>query len=522
MAQTISSHDLKARIRSGEELTILDLREAGAFTEAHLFHARNLPLGKLEQRLPVLAPRRGVAVVVMDAGDGDAGLAGRGARILGDLGYVDVAILDGGLESWRAAGFELFSGSGVPSKAFGEYVEFNDNTPRLPAKEIKVLIDEGVDMVILDSRPFDEYHRMNIPGGIDTPGAELVYRVGDLAPNPDTLVIVNCAGRTRSIIGAQSLVNAGIPNRVVALKDGTMGWHLAGLRLEHGQTRQAPGPSAEGLAKALAAAERVATRFGVRRITREQLAQWQSEQDSRTLYLLDVRSPEEYGAGHMTGSRSAPGGQLVQGTDEYVGVLGARLVLIDDNGVRATMTASWLLQMGWKDVAIFHDVREEPLVQEAASTSPEDTVPTIGTAEFHGLKNSSEVVVALDLSPKQRYRQGHVPGALWTTRAWLKEFPEALANMDIVLMADDDDVARLVASDLMATAPASALRILTGGAGAWAAAGLDLETGMTETLIEPHRDSKSAAQAMRAYLAWEGGLVAQIERDGDAGFIRFD
>jgi rhodanese-related sulfurtransferase len=117
------------------------------------------------------------------------------------------------LESWRAAGFELFSGSSVPSKAFGEYVEFHDDTPRLPAEEIKALIDEGADMVILDSRPFDEYRRMNIPGGIDTPGTELVYRVGDLAPNPDTLVVVNCAGRTRSIIGAakfQGLKNSNV------------------------------------------------------------------------------------------------------------------------------------------------------------------------------------------------------------------------------------------------------------------------------------------------------------------------
>jgi rhodanese-related sulfurtransferase len=419
MAQTISPHDLKARIRSGGELAILDPREAGAFTEAHLFHARNLPLGSLEQRSPVLVPRLGVAVVVMDAGDGDAGLAGRGARVLGDLGYDDVAILDGGLESWRAAGFELFSGSGVPSKAFGEYVEFHDHTPRLTAAEVKALIDQDADMVILDSRPYDEYHRMNIPGGIDTPGAELVYRVGDLAPNKDTLVVVNCAGRTRSIIGAQSLINAGIPNRVAALENGTMGWHLAGLRLEHGQTRRAPDPGAESRAKALAAAKKVAKRFGVRRISRETLAEWRAGQDRRTLYLFDVRTPEEFVAGHMAGARSAPGGQLVQATEEYVGVLGARLVLIDDDGARATMTASWLLQMGWRDVVIFHDVREESVVR------------------------------------------GIEAGAAQT------------------LTAPDDDEG------------------------------------------ERTRDPEAIAQAMRDYLTWEVALVAQIERDGDAGFLRF-
>ena len=104
----------------------------------------------------------------------------------------------------------------------------------------------------------------------------------DLAPNPDTLVVVNCAGRTRSIIGAQSLINAGIPNRVAALENGTMGWHLAGLKLEHGQTRQAPDPGAEGRAKAQSAAAKVAKRFGVRRIGRETLAEWRADQDRRT------------------------------------------------------------------------------------------------------------------------------------------------------------------------------------------------------------------------------------------------
>ncbi len=68
---------------------------------------------------------------------------------------------------------------------------------------------------------------------------------------------------------------------------------------------------------------------------------------SRTLYRFDVRSPEEYAAGHSAGFISAPGGQLVQANDEWIGVRGARLVLFDDDGVRARMTASWLVQMGW-------------------------------------------------------------------------------------------------------------------------------------------------------------------------------
>jgi rhodanese-related sulfurtransferase len=419
MARTISPRDLKAHIGSGNELALLDLREGVAFAESHLLLARNLPLGSLEQQAAILVPRLGVAVVVMDAGGADD-LARRGAEVLAGLGYSYVAILDGGVGAWGAAGYELFSGTGVPSKAFGEYVELHDHTPRMTADEVKSLIDQDADMVILDSRPYDEYHSMNIPGGIDTPGAELVYRFGELVPNSDTLVVVNCAGRTRSIIGAQSLINACVPNRVVALENGTMGWHLAGLKLERGQTRRAPAPGTKGLATARAAAAKVAKRFGVKQISRESLAEWRAEQDRRTLYLFDVRSPEEFAAGHMADARSAPGGQLVQATEEYVGVLGARLVLIDDDGARATMTASWLLQMGWRDVVIFHDAHDELLVR------------------------------------------GVEAGAAQT------------------LAAPDDDEG------------------------------------------EKTRDPEAIAQAMRDYLTWELALVAQIERDGDAGFLRFD
>ena len=59
--------------------------------------------------------------------------------------------------------------------------------------------------------------------------------------------------------------------------------------------------------------------------------------------MLDVRDPQEYESGHPSGFASAPGGQLVQATDGWVGVRGARIVLYDDDGVRARMAASWLL-----------------------------------------------------------------------------------------------------------------------------------------------------------------------------------
>jgi hypothetical protein len=86
-------------------------------------------------------------------------------------------------------------------------------------------------------------------------------------------VIVNCAGRTRSIIGTQSLVNAGIPNPVAALRNGTIGWKLAGQELDHGASRVAPVQvDAANHDKAREGARAIAARAGVRRVGFGELA----------------------------------------------------------------------------------------------------------------------------------------------------------------------------------------------------------------------------------------------------------
>ncbi len=522
----ISIDSLKRALRSGEELALLDLREEGAFAKEHLLLARCFPLSRVELIAWQLLPRRSVPIVVMDEGDGR--LAEQGAERLAELGYSDISLLAGGLAAWRDAGHEVFSGVNVPSKAFGEFVEITYGTPRLPAEEVKAMADAGADMVILDSRPFDEYHSMNIPGGIDAPGAELVHRVADLAPNPETTVVVNCAGRTRSIIGCQSLVNAGIPNPVYALKDGTMGWHLAGFDLERGQDRIAPAPSAEAVRAGQERAAQVAARFGVRTIDPATLADWQAEAEDHSLYLLDVRAPEEFFAGHLPGSVSAPGGQLVQATDEYVAVLNARLVLIDDNGVRAKMTASWLQQMGWRDAVVLDGgltgALETGAAQRHLPAIPEQLqAASVSLSAFQTARESAKPFV-IDLSSSLAFREGHIPGAVWASRASLPD----VSGHDVILTGDDLDLCRFAAADLLQGATAAQVRVLEGGNAAWRAAGLPLESGgpaesnPEDVWYKPYDEVSSIEDHMRAYLTWEVALVEQMERDPDLVFKRYD
>ncbi|HEV3009947.1 MAG TPA: rhodanese-like domain-containing protein, partial [Burkholderiales bacterium] len=450
----ISARRVSELVAGSGELALLDVREQGVHYRGHPFFACSAPLSRLELVIGDLVPRKSAPIVVLDGGDED--LAAKASERLKKLGYSDVSILEGGCAAWKAAGLELFSGVNVPSKAFGEFVEHHYGTPRVAPGELKRL-QQLKQVLVVDSRPFEEYQRMNIPGGIDVPGAELVYRIHDLAPSPDTLVVVNCAGRTRSIIGCQSLKNAGIPNPVVALKDGTMGWELAGFTCERNAARAAPPPSEEGRRKALAAAERVAKRFGVRFCTTEQKRAWKND-PARTLYILDVRTREEFERSHVVGSRHAPGGQLVQASDEYVGVRNARVVLVDPDLVRAIMTASWLIQMGWNDVHVLEDA-------ELTETGPrKPRIP--GTPPWQTVSAIPEGAAVLDLSTSLRFHKAHIPGAWWGVRSRLSEAKAAIGDApSLVLTSDDGVLAHLAAPEAAALFPK--VSVLEGGNAAW-------------------------------------------------------
>ncbi len=505
--ETIATKQVQTALAGSGELALLDVREQGVHYRGHPFFACSAPLSRLELMAGDLVPRRSVPVVVLDGGG--EGLAEKAARKLAELGYTDVSILEGGCAGWKAAGGELFSGVNVPSKAFGEFVEHHYDTPRMPPAAVNELLSKNKKIVILDSRPFEEYHRMNIPGGVDVPGAELAYRVHDLAPDPDTLVVVNCAGRTRSIIGCQSLRNAGIPNPVVALKDGTMGWDLAGFACERGSSRVAPSPSAEGRKKALEAAARVAARFEVKFAKADDVKLWQKDA-SRTLYLLDVRTREEFESSRVAGSRHAPGGQLVQASDEYVAVRNARVVLIDPERVRAVMTASWLNQMGWPEVYVLDDLAG--LAMESGPRPPPAVKKWPTASDVAG-------AAVLDLSTSLRFNHAHIPGAWWGVRSRLDEARAKIGDAKkLVLTSEDGLLAHLAAPEAAALWPD--VTVLEGGNAAWLAAEKPTESGVErattardDVWYKPYDHASDYKKHAQDYLAWEVALVDQVKRD---------
>jgi len=407
---SVTPGDIRKLLLARQEVALIDVREEAEFALGHPLFAAQIPLRLIAEEARWRIPRPETPVIVYDNGEG---LAASAAMALRDLGFTQVAELTRGLAGWRDAGYELFEDVNSYSKAFGELVEYRRHTPSLPAPDVQALIDEKADIAILDARRFDEYATMSIPTGRSVPGAELVLRAPVAASDPDTTIIVNCAGRTRSIIGTQSLINAGLPNRIYALRNGTIGWTLAGQALATGQGQGVGEFGAADVEIARERARAVAYRAGVKRIGADELA-FLEQDGRRTLYRFDVRQPVDFAAGHLVGFRNAPGGQLVQETDHFAPVRGARIVLADDLGSRADMTASWLAQLGW-DVSVLDD-------------------PTAG-----------ERIAGADDAPAPRGSEGRYK--------------------------------------------------------------------------RPYEGTDNAQAAMQAYLDWEYGLVAQLERDGTHGFF---
>lgn len=516
----MSPEAVKAALSDGGEIGLLDVREHGQYGEGHPFFSVNCPFSRLELLVPRLAPSRAARLVVFDDGDD---VAPRAATVLDDMGYRDVSILEGGAPAWARAGYALFKGVNVPSKAYGEMVEHDMGTPHVTAEELDALIRDGENMVVLDGRTPGEYSTMNIPGAKSCPNAELGIRIDRFAPDPSTRVVINCAGRTRSIIGAQTLRSLGISNPVYALKNGSQGWQLAGLKLEYNTpSNQLPAPVDDEIVSRRRRSFIEANALPL--VTRDVEQSWMAETD-RTTYLFDVRTAEEFRDGTASGAVHAPGGQLVQATDQWVAVRRARIVLCDNCGLRAATTCFWLRRMGHDAHVLDADVR-------VASTSP--MPPTSVSKEGIAKATAGEVAgllaeggTLLDVSEGRHYREQHVEGAHWAIRPRLAKL-ELPAGKPVVVTARSESDAVIVVRDLLALGCDA--RLMPGGIAAWREAGLALvstpdlpaDGDMIDFLFFVHDRHSGSMESARRYLEWETGLIDQMDGQEMSVFVRGD
>ncbi|MGI4812744.1 MAG: rhodanese-like domain-containing protein [Janthinobacterium lividum] len=539
--------DRVVRVTQGNgEVAIIDVREERLYTEGLILFSTNLPYSRFELLLAARLPRRDVPVVLVDR---QGELSARAAGRLHALGYTDVSILAGGVQAWQRAGNPLYRGFNVRSKAFAEIIEHELATPTLSATELVERRARGDDIVVLDSRRFVEYQDSTVPGAISVPGAELVRSVRDLAPTPSTTIVVSCGGRTRSIVGAQSLISAGVPNPTFSLRNGTGGLRLDDLPREFGATRSYGETSTEGLRWATDAARRLSALADTPALDPQQFARWRAD-TSRTLYVLDLRPADEYETEHLKDARNVSGGQLLQEIDIHAPVWGARVVLVDDAAaVRSGVTAFWLAQLGWFEVArITHDASYGELATGPASQALLRGESIAASAPNHTSTTPNELADSLrqasgttappliyDLSLSPAYQRGHIAGSQWLLREQLDTvLRQAPTGQRVILTSEDGAFAELALTTLAAftgNAPVHTVdvRLLAGGNRAWLTAGLPLVAAEGDELLDTARfvDAWTAPQrtvgdtlgAIRAYLDWEIELLHQLEDDADRSLL---
>jgi len=529
MIGNITPQELRALMEGPSPHAVLDVREPMEFHEAQIFRSTSLPRGSIEFRVAKLVPVKTLPVVVLDEG---GPRAERAAGTLDGLGYRDVRLLEGGLAGWKAAGLPTVSGTNVPSKDFGERIHVQEKVPEVEAEELFGLIQGPTPPRIFDARTEAEYERFSVPTARSLPGGELILHAWDLMQDPSAPLIVNCAGRTRSIIGAQTLRRLGIPG-VRALRNGGMGILLAGLPLDRGRPAVVPSPSAKSRAYAEELAARVAAEEGVPFAGVDEMKALIEGAEEETLYLLDVRLAPEFRAGHIPGAISIPGGQAVQRTDEVAAVRAGRVVTYCDANARGVMTAYWLRRMGLRASALRGGLaawRGAGLpVGEGegggSGESPAEAREPLGLAEARRIapglspeKAEAASALVLDVDPSPAFRRGHLAGARWLSRGWLEEWapPWVPSKESPVLVTCGDGMRSALAARTLIEMGYARAAYLTGGKRAWAGAGLPLEVGERGIAEEPKdvalKPYDIGPQAMRDYLSWEEALGGRHRR----------
>lgn len=525
--RTVTADELWQWLHDGDEIVIADVRDGGPFARSHILAAATIPLSQIEVLMPVMVPRLSTRVVLVD----DGGLqASRAHSVLESNGYSDLWVLGGGQPAWESSGRQVFSGSGIISKAFGELVEHELDTPRIDAADLREWMESGRQMVLVDARPMAEFRTVSLPGGTDCPGAELVYRVPGIVGSPDVPIVVNCAGRTRSIIGAQSLLNAGISNPVYALRNGTMGWQLVGYDTDHGKSGMVPEPSPARLAEAQRLARDVCSRHDLSVIDAATLNRFRADGE-RTTYVFDVRQADAFERGHVPGSIHVAGGQLVQATDSYAAVRNARVVVVDEHMVQSVMTAHWLAQMGWEVHVLGNAgdfLTETGPAFSSTLGSAAASVSRVSADEAAGWIDRGSCVV-VDVGESYWYREGRVPGSHYSMRTHLSlSLTRFRYDERIVFCCSDGRFSPFAAADAM-NMGFDHVHVLDGGRAAWRRAGHPVERigEDTDELVLSETDDmwyppwarkEGVNEAIMEYLTWETGLLEPVSNET---YIRF-
>jgi rhodanese-related sulfurtransferase len=441
------------------------------------------------------------------------------------MGYTRVAVLWGGVNRWFSEDLPTEWGINVPSKDFGEKVEVGEKVPTWTATELELRRSQDPSIRVFDTRTAEEFQRFSIPGAECIPNVEIALRAADLQrQSAKSTIVINCGGRTRSIIGASTLRRMGFAN-VVSLKNGTSGWALAGLEIERGNPRvRLDPPSQQSLARAERHARRIAREDGVRLIKPQTLSQLQERAKHTTVYRIDVRTREEYLKGHIPGFVWFPAGQTIQRSDDAAPLRTAPIVFCCDNIARAAITASWFRRMGFSDVMAVSGGVDAWRAAGGNVEMDDPFDPPFGF-HVHGRKPAAVSAKTLDrevsagsppiiifVGTSREFAEGHVQGARWLSRSWLDIKIEDIApnRTTRIILTDNDGTSSALATRDLERLGYSSCAMLAGGMRAWVEARLPIERGLTNVMAPPEDILPTiplrSYENMMNYLRWEEAL----------------
>ena len=437
MTLKIHAETLKSWLSDKDEIAFIDVREIGQHTKGHPFFSISIPYSLFELNLEILIPNKKTKMILLDQNDGISILAYKAATL---IGYSNIFILEEGVNGWINSGYKLFDGINVPSKSFGELIEKHFHTPSITAKELNEKQKNNENCIVIDGRPFDEYQNMSIPNSICCPNGELAYSVSSHVKDINTEIIINCAGRTRSIIGAQTLIDLGISNKVKALENGTQGWFLSDLCLDHNKIDFLDvRPDDTELKKIQNKIFKLLIKHSINLIDFSKAQELILDKNKST-FIFNVTNSNK----NMNSIRHVPGGQLVQATDKYIGVWKATVILVDDGDlIRAGTTAIWLKKMGYQVHVLKKGININELKFKNKFPLKEKKLNIFEIEKFNNFKNT----ILYDIRSSENFMKIRIKNSIWLNRANLRKV-KIKKQQQIIIITDEFDKARLVINDI--------------------------------------------------------------------------
>ena len=513
MKLKITPETVRSWISDKEEVAFIDVREIGQHTNGHPFFSISIPYSLFEFNIKILVPNKQTRVILIDNNNGISDLV---YNIAHQMGYSNISIIEGGVEEWVSAGYKLFDGINVPSKSFGELIEKYFHTPSITAKELAQKQKNNENYIVIDGRPFLEYNKMSIPKSICCPNAELFYRVSSHIKDMNTEIIINCAGRTRSIIGAQTLINFGIKNKVKALENGTQGWFLSELSLEHNKNKYL-----EVLPNDI---ETQQLQNKVLKLTNDlniDLIDLKKAQEliidkKKSTFIFDVTTSKTISITPGT-IMNVPGGQLIQATDKYIGVWKATVILVDDGDlIRAGTTSFWLKKMGYEVYIL-----KEGLLKAQTLKFTKEIDHKLIDLDFINLEDLVKIKkqILYDIRSSKDFCKMRIKNSIWLNRAHLYR-KKTKTDDPIIIITDNLEKASLIVKDLKQKDKGAIIKVYK-----WNQNEITSYPSVIDVTIETlseqnnidfnfhtHMRHDGNKEHAKQYLEWEINLVSKMDK----------